>query len=218
MAVNKTSRRVWNYETTPRTSVIVDATSATFEFGEYGDEVTKWTMGSMENKALSYYTYDKRTPSLADGRRSFKTFKEMFNPTTAQWLVWILGKCTDATPETIEPLDTGYQYPLTIRHEEGNTDATATETFEQFVSCWCVSAYGRAAWGNPFLVDLEFAYEQYQDHDNEPQLTTAPLHAGHADTVGAYNGMPTVTYDPDGTPDVVDWVVKAEFNLSLIHI
>ena len=212
MAVNKTSRRVWAYETTPRTSAIVDATSVTYDFGEYGDEVQKWTIGAMENKALPYWVYNKRSPTLADGRRKFNTFKEMFNPTTPQWLVWILGKCTDAAPDTIEPLDTGYQFPLTIRHEEGG----GTETFEQMVSCWCVSAYGRAAHGNPFLVDLEFAYEQYQDHDDEPQLTTAPRSAGHTATVGAYNGMPTVTYDPDGTPDVIDWVVKAEFTIKQI--
>ena len=210
MAVNKTSRRVWKYETTPRTSALQNAADVPYFFGEYGDEVQKWTMGAMENRALPYWVYNKRSPTLADGRRAFNTFKEMFNPTTAQWLVWILGKCTDATPETIEPLDAGYQYPLTIRHEEGG----GTETFEQMVSCWCVGAYFRAMAGTPFLVDLEFAFEQYQDHDDEPQLTSTILNAGHADTLGVYNGQPTVTYDPDGTPDVIDWIVKAEGNIK----
>ena len=217
MAVNTTSRRVWNYENPARTSAIIDDDSTTYDFGEYGAEVQKWTMGAMENKVLPYYIYNKRTPTLEDGKRMFSTFKEMFNPTTAQWLVWILGKVTEdgggANVHTIEPLDSGYQYPLTIRHEEGG----GTETFEQMVSSWCVSAYGRAAHGNPFLVDLEFAYEQYQDHDDEPQLTTAPLNAGHADVSGCYRGMPTVTYDPDGTPDVIDWVVKAEFEIKVEH-
>ena len=215
MAVNKTSRRVWMYQAVPRTVSLDAAADTVYFFGEYGDEVTKWSMGAMENKALPYYTYDKITPSLADGRRKFNTFKEMFNPTTAQWLVWILGKVTEdggggANLHLIEPLDTGYQYPLDIRHEEGG----GTETFEQMSASWCVSAYGRAAHGNPFLVDLEFAYENYYDHDNYDQLTSTILDAGHADTANAYNGMPTVTYDPDGTPDVVDWVVKAEFTIK----
>ena len=157
MAVNKTSRRVWNYENPARTSVLNDVADTAYEFGYYGDEVTKWSMGAMANKALSYYTYDKVTPHVADGRRTFSTFKEMFNPTTAQWLLWILGKVTEdggggANIHLLEPLDSGYQYPLTIRHEEGG----GTETGEQMVSSWCVGAYGRAAHGNPFLVTLDF--------------------------------------------------------------
>jgi hypothetical protein len=210
MAVNKTSRRVWAYETTPRTSAIQNATDTTYDFGEYGDEAQKWNSSGVENKALAYWTYNKRTPELADGRRSFPTFHEIFNPTTPQWLVWILGKCTDASPDTIEPLDTGYQYPLTIRHEEGG----GTETFQQFVSSWCVSAYFRAGAGSPFIVDLEFAFEQFQDHDDEPQLTTAPRSCGHTATVNTYMGQPTVTYDPDGTPDVIDWITKAEGKIT----
>lgn len=214
MPVNKTSRRVWQYETTPRTSALQNATDTAYFFGGYGDEVTKWMMGNMENKALSRYTYNKKTPYLEDGRRTFKTFHEMFNPTTAQWLLWILGKVTEdgigANVHKIEPLDAGYQHPLTVRHEEGG----GTETFEQMVSSWCISSYFRAAHRNPFLVNLEFAYEQYEDHDDEPQLTSTILDAGHADTLGGYRGMPTVTYDPDGTPDVIDWIVKAEGNIK----
>jgi hypothetical protein len=214
MAVNKTSRRVWKYETTPRTSALQNAADVPYFFGEYGDEVQKWQMGAMENKVLDYYINAKATPELADGKRKFNTFHEIFNPTTVQWLVWILGKTTEdgsaAGIHTIEPLDTGYQYPLTIRHEEGG----GTETFEQMVSSWCVSAYFRAAITSPFLVDLEFAYEQYQDHDDEPQLTSTILDAGHADTTTAFNGAPTVTYDPDGTPDVVDWITKVEGKIN----
>ena len=50
MAVNKTSRRVWKYETTPRTSALQNAADVPYFFGEYGDEVQKWNMGAMENK------------------------------------------------------------------------------------------------------------------------------------------------------------------------
>ena len=213
MGANTTSRRVWAYETTPRTSAIVDATSVTYDFGEYDESIQKWQMGSVKNKILPSWVYNKRSPTLTYGNKKFETFHEIFNPTTPQWLVWMLGKCTDGAPDSIEPLDTGYQYPLTIRHEEGG----GTETFEQFVSCWCVSAYGRAAALEPFAVDLEFAFEQYKDHDDYAQLTTAPLHAGHTTVANAYNGMPTVTCDPlsagDGI-DVVDWVIKAEFEIK----
>jgi hypothetical protein len=137
----------------------------------------------------------------------------MFNPTTPQWLVWILGKCTDAAPDTIEPLDTGYQYPLTIRHEEGG----GTETFQQAVSSWCVSAYCRCAAKDPVVVDLEFAFEQFKDHDDHDQLTTAPRSCGHTGVAQAYNGMPTVTFDPDGNdtgPTTIDEAVKAEFKIT----
>ena len=78
------------------------------------------------------------------------------------------------------------------------------------VSSWCVSAYFRAAARDPFVVDLEFAFEQYQDHDDEPQLTTAPRSAGHTATVNAYNGMPTVTYDPDTAATIIPQIIKAE--------
>ena len=204
---NKTSRFVWAYETTPRTSAIQNATDITYDFGEYGVEVQKWVPPTIENRVLPSYVYSKRTPALSDGKRMFSTFKHMFNPTTPQWLVWILGKVTDASPDTIEPLDTGYQFPLTIRHEEGGG---SNETFAQAVSAWCVSAYFRAAAKDPLLVDLEWAFEKFQDHDDEPQLTTPPRRAGHTGVANAYVGMPIVTYDPDGSPDVIDWVVKAE--------
>jgi len=209
MAPNKTSRRVWQYETTPRTSALQNAADIAFDFGEYDDSILKWNVGAIENRILQSFVYNKRTPTLVDGRRKFNTFHEIFNPTTAQWLVWILGKCTDAGTDTIEPLDTGYQHPLTIRHEEGG----GTETFEQAVSCWCVSAYCRAAAKEPVVVDLEFAFEQYQDHDDEPQLTSTIRSAGYTDTVGAYNGMPTVTYDPDSAATIIPQIVKAEFKI-----
>ena len=206
MAPNKTSRRVWAYETTPRTSAIIDATSVTYDFGEYHKSIKKWQVGATENVILPSWVYNKRTPTLSDGGKKFNTFHEIFNPTTPQWLLWILGKCTDGAPDSIEPLDTGYQYPLTIRHEEGG----GTETFEQAVSSWCVKAFFRAAARDPFAVDLEFAFEQYQDHDDEPQLTTAPRRAGHTGVSLAYNGVPTITYDPDSAATVIPWIVKAE--------
>jgi len=207
MVANTTSRRCWAYETTPRTSAIIAADSVTYDFGEYDDSIQKWQVGSVENRILSSYVYNKRSPTLTDGKRKFNTFHEVFNPTTPQWLVWILGKCTDASPDTIEPLDTGYQYPLTIRHEEGGG---TVDTFEQAVSSWCVEAYFRAAAKDPFVVDLTFAFEQYKDHDDRAQLTTAPRSCGHTATVNAYMGMPTVTYDPDGADTVIPQIVKAE--------
>jgi len=211
---NKTSRFVWAYETTPRTSAIVDATSITYDFGEYDESIQKWKPPTIENRILSSYVYNKRTPTLSDGRRKFPTFNHMFNPTTPQWLLWILGKCTDGAPDSIEPLDSGYQYPLTIRHEEGGG---TNDTFAQAVSSWCVSAYFRAAIKDPFVVDLEFAFEQFQDHDDELQLTTAPRRAGHTGVERSYNGVPTVTYDPDGNdtgPTVIPQVVKAEGKIT----
>lgn len=208
---NTTSRRVWAYEPTPRTSAIIDANSVTYDFGEYDDSIKQWKMGAMQNKISPYFNYNKRTPLITPGGRMFDTFHEIFNPTTAQWLLWILGKCTDASPDTIEPLDTGYQYPLTVRHEEGGG---SNETFEQMVSSWCIDAYFRAAALDPFVVDLEFAYEQYEDHDDEPQLTTPPRRAGHTGVSLAYNGMPTITYDPDSAATVIPQIIKAEGKIS----
>jgi len=208
---NTTSRWVWAYETTPRTSAIDDATDTTYDFGEYRKPIQKWQVPSIENKALAHYTYDKITPHLTDGMRMFNTFHTIFNPTTPQWLLWALGKCTDGTPDTIEPLDTGYQYPLTIRHEEGGG---TNPTFQQAVSSWCVSAFFSGFAKEALTVDLEWAFEQFEDHDDEPQLTTPPRRAGHTGVADCYNGMPTVTYDPDGSPAVIDTIVRAEGKIT----
>ena len=208
MGANKTSRWCWAYEyPTTRTSAIVDATSVTYDFGEYKKPVKKWQTPYVNNRILPSWVYNKRSPTLIDGRRVFETFHTIYNPTTPQWLLWMLGKCTDGAPDSIEPLDTGYQYPLTIRFEEGGG---TVDTFQQAVSSWCVSAYFRAAAKDPLAVDLEWAFEQFQDHDDEPQLTTAPRSCGHTGVSLAYNGMPTVTYDPDGSPVIIPQIVKAE--------
>jgi len=204
---------VWAYETTPGTAAITVAASTSYEFGQYDPSIEKWQNPTIENVILEYLKYNRRTPYLEDGKRSFPTFKNVFNPTTAQFLVWILGKCTSGTPNTAEPLDQGSQYPLTIRHEQyGGTN----EQLQQAVGSYCVSAYGRAQAGSNFTVELDWAFQKIEDEGDASRdiLTTTPTKAGGSDEVDAYVSH-TITYDKGGGGEaVIPECVKAEFRIK----
>lgn len=211
VVANKTSRYCWAYETVPGTAEIVDATTVTYEFGEYNDECGDWNTPFSENPSEPYWVYSKRTPSLIDGERTFPTFSHVFLPVTAQCYAWMLKKPSDSDPEVIiVALEEGKTYPLTIRCEEsGGTVPTGT----QAVGCYCVGLTTKAERNKPLQVEPIWAWQEMQDvgaTGTEPTLTTAPVAPGDL-LSGTYNGNPIVKWDIAGDNHSIDEVWRADW-------
>lgn len=212
------TRLCWAYETTYRTATIVGATSTSYQFGEYDDSINKWAAPTLENVLGHFWTYNSRTPTAVDKKRSFPTFKHTWNPTTAQHAVWMLGKCTDASPDTFEPYAVGNtKKSLTVRWEE---DGGSHDCLVQAVGCYLVELYGRASIGSPYVVEGVFAWSDIEDEDDGSNavLTTMPTQCGGADVSQMYDGNPIVVYDVGGggeatLTDIImaEWRVKQNF-------
>ena len=213
VVANKTSRYCWAYEGTPGTAEITAVGTVTYEFGEYNEECGDWNTPFVEQTQVPYWVQASRTPTLIDADTKYPTFKHVFNPTTAQFLAWMLKKPVDADPAvTIETLDAGLTYPLTIRLEEaGGTVPCLT----QAVGCYCVGLTGKAERGKSFLVETEFAWQKMEDLSNttRPILTTAPVAPGDLLT-GPYNGNPIVIWDSGGTPISLTPVWRTDFTIQ----
>jgi hypothetical protein len=192
MTANKTSRWCWNWETTPGTTLITVAGSTSYFFGEYDEQRRMGTPPTFENVILSSYKYDRRTPYLTDGKRKFPPFSHAYYPTTAQAIVRMLGKCTDASPDTFEPLDSGVQYPITVRFEENEG---TTPSLVQFGECYTIGLMVDAAMGSNLLFEETFIPSKVSDQGDYASLTTTPTQAGGANVDGSYDGVPTVTWN-----------------------
>lgn len=216
-----TTRIGWAYETTPGTAALKLAGDTAYRFGDRDPQIKKYQAMTIENLIAVYNVYNSRTPKFVKGGRGFPTFKQIFNPITAQPFVWAKGKTTinggGAGVHTFEPLlTTEEQYPLTIRWEEvGGTN----DRVIQAVGSYCVGLFARAYYGNRFLVQTEWAFQTIEDDgDSRPILTTAPGAAGGADVDAIYNGSPIVVYDVGGgseatLTDVVgaEWTIKRNY-------
>ncbi len=195
VTANKTSRKVWAYEGTPGTAAITAVDSLSYEFGEYNEEAKMWNNYSTQNPVQPYWNYASRTPTLTILEKKFPTFRETYNPTTAQHLSMMLKNPSEGPPVAITTLDSGMTYPLTIRLEEkGGT----VPTNSQAVGCYNVALYGRMMRGSPYIVEQEFAWESLEDLGDNPILTTSPYPAGSGGTstvTGPYQGNPSVLWN-----------------------
>ena len=213
VTANKTSRKVWAYETVPGTAEIVAVGTTTYEFGEYTNEAEKWNNYYTENPVEAYWNYASRTPTLTELEKRFPTFREVFNPTTAQHLAQMLKNPSAGPPVAITTLDSGVTYPLTIRLEEkGGT----VPTNSQAVGCYNVGLYGRMLRGNAYIVEQEFAWQKLEDLGDNPILTTSPYPAGSGATstvTGTYKGNPECKWNNVAvTP-----VYRAEYWIAQEH-
>lgn len=210
VTANKTSRACWAYETTPGTAEISAADSTSYWFGEYKDDCGKWNSPFIENSTVPYWLYSSRTPTLVDIESTYPTFTWTFNPTTIQWLAWMLKYPTDTDPTvTVAALSTGQVYPLTIRLEEkGGTN----EMLTQAVGCYCVGATAIAERNKAFMVECEFAWQSLEDQGDRAILTTAPTISGGLDD--PYMGNPIVVWDSGGTPISLTPVWRADFKIG----
>jgi hypothetical protein len=138
---NISKRFCWMYDTsTAGTTQLDTATDVTYYFGIYNDDVNKWNYPSITNNIDAYHTYNTRNPTLVDGGGSMPEFTHTYIPTSAQHLVWQMGKCTDASPDTFAAADYNKeQYGISIRGEQG--DGT-TDTFMQLIGCFSTKLYG----------------------------------------------------------------------------
>lgn len=208
---NTSSRWCWKYETTNGTAIITAVDDVTYYFGEYDDNVQMWEAQTVENKILSYYVYNSRTPELISDNREFPTFKHLYNPTTVNFLVDILGKVADAAPDTIEALDTGYQFSKTIRFEEGNEGTN--DRLIQAAGCYCVSVFVSHINGKPMMCEQEFAFQSIEDQGDRSLLTTVPTASG-GETLLTYPNV-IVTYDHGGGGEaILDLVNKVEYRIK----
>ena len=210
---NKTSKYVWAYQAAVGTSAIIAVDSLSYEFGEYNNDCGKWNTPFVENPAEPSWVYNSRTPTLTDLDSNFPTFSHVFNPTTAQFLAWFLGKPVNATPlVTIETLDSGLTYPLTIRCQEDGGSANVPQN-AQAVDCYCVGLTANMERGKAFLVETEFAFGSLEDIGDNPNITTAPIAPGDLLT-GVYNGNPIVKWDVDGDNVSIPGVWRADFKCA----
>ena len=211
MTRNDSGRWVWNYEATNNTGIIVGAASASYYFGEYLDSMGKSSVIFFDNINQPGGTYNSREKTLYDAGRAFKDFSHPFCPTTAQCFLWVLGKFTSGAgiaDDAIEVLDTGYQFSLTIRNEQlGGT----TEKIRQFIGCLCNRIEFTINRDTDLVVTPKFSYYGLEDQNDSSNviLTTAPLQPGNDSTTVNVSGRYTrfvVTYDPDGTPAILNFV------------
>ena len=206
---NKTSTFVWAYQAVVGTAIITAVNSVTYEFGEYNDECGKWSSPFVENSAEPRWPYNSRTCTLTDLESEFPIFPHVFNPVSAQFLAWMLGKPVDADPlVTIETLDTDMTYPLTIRLEE--IGGTKPEVI-QAVDCYCIGLTVNMERSKSMLVEAQFCWGSLEDFsvDARPILTTAPLAAGLM--TGTYDGNPIVLWDIGGDNVSIPGVWRADF-------
>ncbi len=213
---NKSSKYVWAYESTPGTAVITAANSLSYEFGEYDELSKKWNSPFTINEVLEKWKYNSRTPTLTDLEKKFPTFKHVFNPTTAQWLSWILKNPVAGPPVSISALTEGLTYPLTIRLEEREG---SNPNLTQAVGCYCIKTICRGVSGNPLQVEAEFAWQKMEDigDGSNAILTTDPYPAGSGGTstvINSYDGRPQVIWDKGGANVAFDECTIAEFTIE----
>jgi len=193
MVANKTSKCVWAYQSAVGTAELVIATSDSYEFGMYNLACGEWKTPMVNNPSNPYYSYDSRTPLSTDGESTFPTWKHTFNPTTAQFLAWFLGKPVDNDPTTveIEALDTGLTCPITFRVQE---DGATVPDNAQGMDAYCIGLAMTMEKDKSFIVECEFVFGALQDIDNYVNLTKDPVMPGDLLT-GRYRGNPIVVWD-----------------------
>jgi hypothetical protein len=207
----------WAYEDTYRTAALDEAGDTGFRFGDYGESISKWQSPAIENVVERYRIYSENYPRFVDGGRTFPKWKHAFNPATAQFAVFMLGKTESGTPNTFSPhaVD-AVKKSLTVRWQEqgGSNDRVV-----QAVGAYPVELYCRAAIGSPLAAELTFMFSDFEDDgDSRPVLDSSPgLPAG---VEQVYDGAPVVTYDYGGGSEAVltdvlqaEWRVKQEHEL-----
>lgn len=197
---NKSSRWCYNYETTPETSVINDATDTTYQFGHYTDDMKEWTPPSTENSTIMYYNYASREGQLTKLDKKFPTFTHPYCPVSPIFLSRFTKNPTDAEPMTGQMLDTGLTYPITIRHEQREG---TTPKHNQAVGCYTIGMTMTMRFNEPLKVEEEFAWCKLEDQGDEPMLTTAPSADTACSVPGVYNGTPELTWNSVAQNSVV---------------
>jgi len=200
------------YETTAGTTLLDTATDTTYYFGIYNDDVKKWNYPQILNTITNYHIYNTRNPTLVNAGASMPEFTHTYIPTSAQHLVWQMGKCTDASPDTFAAADYNKeQYAISVRAEQN--DGT-TDTLMQLNGAFSTKLYGVIQIGQPYVVEQTWNYMNYDDHDDHVNLTTAP--SSPDTSLTPYVGLPTVTYDYGGTPYIIPNVIKFDYTSKAI--
>ena len=205
---NISKRFSWMYEDTAGTTLFNIADDISYYFGIYNDDVNKWNYPTIENKIINYYAYNGRNPYLVDDGTKISPFTRTYVPTSAQHLVWQMGKCTDGNPDTFSSM--GYdkeQYAISIRGEQH--DGTH-ENFMQLNGCFSTKLYGVIQAGSPYTTEQTWNYMNYEDHGGgKPLLTRTPIVPDTSDK--PYVGLPKVDYDYLGTSYVIPNIVKFDY-------
>lgn len=205
---NITKRFCWMYENTAGTTLLDAADDVTYYFGIYNDDVQKWNYPKIVNDITAYNIYNTRNPTTVDNGSSMPPFVHTYIPTSAQHLVWQMGKCTDATPDTYSAAAYNKeQYAISIRGEQGGG---TNENFMQLNGCFSTKLFGMIESGSPYIVEQTWEYMNYEDAgDGSPQLTTAPVVPDTSST--PYVGLPVVSYDSGGTPYTIPNIIKFDY-------
>jgi hypothetical protein len=189
------------YETTEGDAVLTAADSASYTFGQYDTSKT-WKYLSGTNRTRNYYKYAYRNTFIVkENDIDFDIYQIDFDPTTAQFLVDILGKVTEdgigADVHSTEILHTGVQTPINLRVQlRGGTNPTHAQAQGAFcVSCTLTSEVENDS--GALHVTEGWAFELLKDIDDYVIVTTPPIIAGGADVPGIYY-LNSVVYDYGG--------------------
>lgn len=212
---NETSKFVWQYQAAEGTSILIIASSDSFEFGEYNAETGKWSSPYVENNAEPSYVYSTRTPSLVDAETKYPLFSHTFLPVTFQFLAWFLGSPSDSNPvggDTIDivALETGKSVPMTIRHQ---LDGGTAPQNKNAIDCYCVGCTIKMEEGKKMLVEPTFIFGALTDIGTYDNLTSGIKSAG--ELTGPYNGNPDVTWNVTSLTGVwrADVILEKEFEM-----
>ena len=210
---NISKRFLWMYETVAGTTLLDAVDDITYYLGIYNDDVKKWNYPTLLNKITDYHTYNTRNPILVNSGVSMPPFVHTYIPISAQHLVWQMGKCTDASPDTFEAAAYNKeQYAISIRAEQYDG---SNDNFMQLNGCFSTKLYGMIQAGSPYTVEQTFDYMNFEDiGDGKPILTTVPIKPDTSET--PYVGLPTVTYDYGGGNINIPNVIKFDYTSEAI--
>lgn len=200
MSVNDSSRYLYAYETVPGTAEIVDLDTVTYIFGHYANEMKEWKSISTENPLSPHYSYGSREAKQTQLEKVFKPISHNYDPVDPKFLCRFLKDPTDADPVTMEALDEGKTYPITLRHEmRGGTNPT----HRQAVGCYTVGVALDGMYNKALRVEEVVAWQELQDVGDEPVLTTDPLASGGCAVDGIYVGTPKFNWNATPRPEVI---------------
>lgn len=179
----------YKFESTNGTAVITAASTQSYLFGGYKENFN-WSPPSPEQSMAAVWTNQYRNPTLVKSPKKYPTWKHPFSPVNAIPEFMFLGTATDASPDTITMKHTGLKHSFTSRWEyKGGTNPRRCQS----IGNYCIGYYGRVGIDIDHSVELEMAWQSFEDEGDRDELTTLPIFPESIDK--PYTGLTEAKWD-----------------------